>query len=358
MSDATPAGRSERRPGPTPARGKVLAVVIGIVTLLLILAALWFAWQRWRDMQGTKDQRARLQAAVDRGRTLAAELASIKPANAPECPPGYSLKTFAPGSQLPPLTGTPASAPKSSAASGPAVPATQAGAATLLPDFALAQRLEQVTAMVLVDDRGKLSGGTGFFVAPTMLVTNRHVVGGAGAQLLLVSKSLGSPRRATLLKVSEGQEFGAADFALVRMDDGTAPAVVEVTTGLSKLSPVVAAGYPAVVIKDDPSFKRFLGGDTTAAPDLNLTQGAVRSLQTGAGGLPVVVHTASIAKGNSGGPLVDACGRVVGVNTYISVDKEQSEKINYALRSEGMVGFLTSVGITAQTDARSCGARQ
>ena len=75
------------------------------------------------------------------------------------------------------------------------------------------------------------------------------------------------------------------------------------------------------------------------------------------GGTPLIVHTASIAKGNSGGPLVDGCGRVVGINTCINVDQSQSAKINYAIRSQVIAAFLQSAGASARNDARPCAAK-
>jgi 2-aminoadipate transaminase len=47
--------------------------------------------------------------------------------------------------------------------------------------------------------------------------------------------------------------------------------------------PRVAAGYPGVVLSGDANSRQLLRGDASAAPDLNLTQGAVQSLQTGRG---------------------------------------------------------------------------
>ena len=64
---------------------------------------------------------------------------------------------------------------------------------------------------------------------------------------------------------------------------------------------------------------------------------------------------APINQGNSGGPLVDACGRLVAVNTYISVDQQQSSKINYAIQAKSMVSFLSTAGVTPTVDHRTCG---
>jgi S1-C subfamily serine protease len=223
----------------------------------------------------------------------------------------------------------------------------------------LAKRLEEATAIVLVDGgRAGTGMGTGFFISPTLLVTNRHVVEDSTTTSVLVSsKALGSLRRATVLKVTRNAEIGNPDFALLRMEDGTSTGALDLSPEAPKLAGVVAAGYPAVVVKSDPSFQRMLSGDISAAPDLNLTKGAVQSLQTGPDGTPLLVHTASIAKGNSGGPLVDGCGRVVGVNTFINVDQSQSAKINYAIRSPAIAGFVKAAGATARMDSRPCASR-
>lgn len=347
---------------PTPRANskRTVAWIAGIAVLLLLLWAGATAWQRMRAQADSAAQQQRLQAAIERGRTLSAELAAIKPPNAPECPPGQSLKTFAPESVLPGAPVLPASAASGATAAPAAASAGKlaAGAAPVLPDYALAQRLESVTAMVLVDDGNTMSAGTGFFITPNLVVTNRHVVELPNGRMMLVSRALGTARRATLLQVTKGTEMGAPDFALLRMEDGTAPGVLDVAPEVGKLAPVVAAGYPAVVFKGDPNFQRLMRGDASAAPDLSLTQGAVQSLQTRAVGTPLLIHTASISQGNSGGPLVDACGRLVGVNTFISVDQGQSSKLNFALSSQSMASFLSAAGASARTDARPCGLRQ
>ena len=46
-----------------------------------------------------------------------------------------------------------------------------------------------------------------------------------------------------------------------------------------------------------------------------MTQGVVTVVQNRGQDLPIVIHTADISPGNSGGPLIDERGRVVGVVT-------------------------------------------
>lgn len=206
-----------------------------------------------------------------------------------------------------------------------------------------------------------LQTGTGFFVTNELLVTNRHVVEqSTGRYVLVVSQSLGSARRAQVLGLTPGTEAGSPDFALLKLADGSAPGRLSLSQDVQKLDEVVAAGYPGMVVASDSSFERLTHGDLSAAPDLNLTQGVVQSLQRDASGTGLVVHTAPIAKGNSGGPLVDACGRVVGVNTFVNVDQTQSAKIGYAIDVSALQRFVQGLGagsVGADTICRTASGR-
>jgi S1-C subfamily serine protease len=66
------------------------------------------------------------------------------------------------------------------------------------------------------------------------------------------------------------------------------------------------------------------------------------------------VHGATISSGNSGGPLVDLCGRLVGVNTFGRIDTENALRLNFALRALGLKGFLTEQHIAFKSDDARC----
>jgi S1-C subfamily serine protease len=264
-------------------------------------------------------------------------LASAPAAASPERAPTVPAATPAPA---PPPTPSPAGAP--------------AKAQSLDELRAL---LEGSSAMVLGPTAdGGLSTGTAFFVAPDLLVTNRHVVAEAdAARLMVTSKRLGGLLPVELVAASPPGDQGAPDFALLRLRTGTAPAVVPIAAASDKLAPVIAAGYPGLGLRDDAGFRRLLAGDLAAAPDLNMNRGEVRSIQT-LGGITRLVHTADVLKGYSGGPLLDTCGRIVGVNTFIQVDQAQGGKLNNAVSSPDLMTFLQGQGIRLALDARGCAA--
>ncbi len=138
--------------------------------------------------------------------------------------------------------------------------------------------------------------GSGFIIDESgLVVTNNHVVTGAGTLDALIGGE--DEVGAKVLGASE-----CLDVAVVQLDKDTYPFLAwhegEIKTGLD----VYSAGYP-------------LG----AAEQFTLTRGIVSkadfSLDTSWASLDhVIEHDARIRGGNSGGPLVDENGGVVGVN--------------------------------------------
>jgi serine protease Do len=178
--------------------------------------------------------------------------------------------------------------------------------------------------------------GSGFVVSEDgLVVTNNHVVTGAGALDVL----LGGEDEVG------GKVLGASeclDLAVIQLDEGGDYSFLawhegEIKTGLD----VYSAGYP-------------LG----AAEEFTLTRGIVSKddfpLDTQWASLEhVIEHDARIRGGNSGGPLVDEDGAVVGVN-YAGDD---SLDYNFAIHRDVVQEHLDdlaagervqSIGINAQ----------
>jgi hypothetical protein len=89
------------------------------------------------------------------------------------------------------------------------------------------------------------------------------------------------------------------------------------------------------------------------SPELVLTRGTISTIQKLPNGLTVMPHSADISPGNSGGPLVDLCGRVVGVNTFVSRATDVADRVRYAQKSDDLVAWMSGKA-TAQMREGAC----
>lgn len=159
------------------------------------------------------------------------------------------------------------------------------------------------------------STGTGFVVSKDgFIVTNAHVVQGAktatvqfGEDKAIDAKVMGTDPNSDLAVLKVDPD----DHDLTPLELGTAK-------GLKVGDPVVAIGNP-------------FGLDRT------LTTGVVSALARKIQGLNgfsinnVIQTDAAINKGNSGGPLLDAQGRVIGVNSQIQTESGGNVGIGFAV---------------------------
>src|SRR3546814_17470012 len=84
---------------------------------------------------------------------------------------------------------------------------------------------------------------------------------------------------------------------------------------------VVALGYPGNV---DLATARSANDYITPRTPTR-SEGNMSNLQS-VDGVAMLINTAKISRGNSGGPLVDQCGRIVGINTAITRADRSAER--------------------------------
>lgn len=206
--------------------------------------------------------------------------------------------------------------------------------------------IENVCVFIIgFPDNNRLVTGTGFFIAPGYVLTNRHVVDKSD-EIFVTSKALGQPAIGRVVAKSRNR---GQDYALVSIDlpKNAHIATLPFSSTVSRTEKVGAWGYPNIIGKNDPGYARLLKGkDFTAVPELSYTEGVVSAILERKP--PVIIHTAPISPGNSGGPLLNANGQVIGINTMISLDASSFRQASVALASADLLNFLKQNGIDIQ----------
>lgn len=216
--------------------------------------------------------------------------------------------------------------------------------------------IEARTVLILARGAGGVAVGSGFVVSPGRVLTNQHVIAeavGDGATILVTSKDMAQPQVAQVLKSQGPLAETGGDFALLAIADTSLPAfTLHRPDGSLKLSQVIAAGFPGDVLEMDVDFAALKSGDLAAVPDLTVTDGIVNAEQQIGPATRVLMHSAPLSTGNSGGPLVDMCGRVLGINSFVRKGRLQNR--GYALPVAAMLAFLDDTGVAAQVTTEAC----
>ncbi|MCR0984480.1 S1C family serine protease [Roseomonas populi] len=187
----------------------------------------------------------------------------------------------------------------------------------------------------------RASTGTGFLVAGERVLTNRHVV-------------------------------DACDRVLVRGPDGrnhaaVPPARTDANLDLALLAVPGLTG-PVLSFRQDPPLRRGEGVVAFGYPltgllssDAKLTRGEVNSLAGLRDNPNQIQISAPVQPGNSGGPLLDMQGNVVGVivsklNAQAVAGRtgDIAQNINFAVKGERAAAFVQAAGVSP-AGARSNG---
>ena len=243
-------------------------------------------------------------------------------------------------------------APKAAEATGPqdsgaqtrpSEGSAQAPKALPSPDT-VGELMDKATVFILSHYEGQTGMGSGFFVAPGIIVTNSHVVQGPDAKVIVGNKALGGMQEARIIAFSSEQK---RDYALLKINDDLASKapVLMISPGAKRMEKVSAWGFPGFIAEIDPKLKALIQGDSRAAPEVVYSEGVVSVVLERTP--PVILHTASISQGNSGGPLVNEQGVVVGINTFIKKANKSYSQTNIALTGEDLAKFITEQGIPA-----------
>jgi len=167
--------------------------------------------------------------------------------------------------------------------------------------------------------------GTGFFVAPNRVVTNYHVVS-ACTKDIQVRYPDGRPHTATI----SGQDANN-DLVLLQTD-------------MDNLS--TAAFEPEPRVGDQVAIYGFPYSGLLSSSG-NCTVGYITSLSGIKDDTRFLQMSAQVQPGNSGGPLVDMSGSVVGVVVaqLNAIAKSVPQNVNFAIQPSFVMNFLSVKGV-------------
>jgi hypothetical protein len=217
------------------------------------------------------------------------------------------------------------------------------------------ESLEESVVIVVVRSGETAGNGTGFFVTPDTIITNQHVVGDTPPDdIRVASQALGRVLPATLVTTSPPGEIGQRDYAILKIAE-PAGNVLTLAPDVEKLARIFVGGYPGHFTKLDPRLRSLMQGDPNATPEMSMALGDVILVRESMGAeVPLVIHTADVRPGNSGGPLLDSCGRVVGINTFINFDEDSNRPASWSLHSADLAAFLTENKVSFQMNEAVC----
>ena len=211
--------------------------------------------------------------------------------------------------------------------------------------------------VVYTDDEGVrnvIQTGTGFMINELSVVTCNHVTQlddetmeeaeerfGVDEQKLRKGLSI---RISVIRDVSIGAKIDKQsvemDFAVLKMDDklaGCKSLPLRNSETLVQLEDCYALGFPTITTFSQDGVK-------LTSDDVTITDGKVSKVST-IKGVEYVVNTASVTSGNSGGPLVDENGNVVGIIQGKQTD-DMSDSYSYAIASNALIETLDKFAVT------------
>jgi S1-C subfamily serine protease len=198
----------------------------------------------------------------------------------------------------------------------PGDPATSSATSDLALRGVTAIARQVSPSVARVDAQGPFGAGSGSGVvlrSDGVLVTNAHVVDGAAQ--VVVTLPDGERRDAEVVGVD-----AASDLAVLRVDASDLPVPVWADADATPAvgDPVVAIGSP-------------FGLDGSVTSGIVSALGRTVTPAQGVALVDLIQTDAAINPGNSGGALVDAAGRILGINTAIASSGGGSQGVGFAI---------------------------
>lgn len=162
------------------------------------------------------------------------------------------------------------------------------------------------------------------------------IVDHASINYVLMSNS--ETLRFELKKFSPSIPEGGKDIAVLKVERDNCPVIMlGDSSALTLQQEIFTIGFPAVV---DPQRFPLLGAENTLTS--SITRGSISALKTDYKGMSVIQHDSATSPGNSGGPTIDAEGRVIGVHSYAT---REYDGFKFCVPINAAKEFILDVGI-------------
>jgi len=193
-----------------------------------------------------------------------------------------------------------------------------------------------------------ISHGTGFAVGRERIVTNAHVVRQAVQDdrltIGIVPADGDRAVYARLVSVSPRN-----DLALLETTEPLGLPPLTIAGNPGQTGTVTSIGYPLNVDRAQGlSFRDMF----RAQPPVTAT--GFLSGRRPSRDFDTLLHTAPIAAGNSGGPLVDQCGRVLGVNSFGAESEGSDAEFFFAISTRELLPFLRANDVSPRLNSSEC----
>lgn len=209
--------------------------------------------------------------------------------------------------------------------------------------------------LVYVDKNGTtypLQGGSGFLISDQVLLTNQHVVQMSNETKQAASEAYGVDfvndnkldirlqvvvQRDVVIDATVKKSSAEMDVAIVDLSEpiyDRTPLELGDSASTTEAQKVYALGFPqAAELAQDINY--YTNADVT------VTDGIVAK-KVEVNGTPFLQHSAKLSGGNSGGPLLNADGIVIGINQF----RTNGDEYYYAMEINDIKKLLDAIGVT------------
>ena len=221
-----------------------------------------------------------------------------------------------------------------------------AAAPAFAQNFTSAQKKvrDSVVSIFCKDLEGNISTGTGFFISEDgLLLTCAHVVKGA-IDIRIASESIGTVNEATVISALWDTNSNTSDIALLKV------------IGTGTFTPVKLGDTSAFSAKENTGMEIGVLGYPRA---LDLAQFGTLSMSGNKGNITalqgsnlqtIIQHDAATNPGNSGGPIFDMNGAVIGI---VNAKLREAEGINFAINIQAAKKLIADLDPAAGIDIKN-----